>query len=155
MSELLRETLFGHAVRFLTDNMFLQYPEERTDFDLPPAYSISDSFVSSHGDGQSSDGDFSQSAYLPPPATIEKIEGQGPADVEGAFPNLLLTSEKCEEKDHTIIPAIATDGTILVDWYSSDDPANPQNWSSKKKAFVTMQIWYAFTFLPARRQFLY
>lgn len=140
MSELFRETLFGHAVRFLTDNQIFQYPEERTDFEVPPAYSISDSFVAPHGDEQSSDGDSSQGAYLPPPATVEKVEGQDPADVEGAFPNLQLTSKKCEEKDHTIIPAIATDGTILVDWYSSDDPANPQNWSSKKKAFVTMQI---------------
>ena len=28
----------------------------------------------------------------------------------------------------------------LVDWYATDDPANPQNWSQKKKAFVAFQI---------------
>ena len=32
------------------------------------------------------------------------------------------------------------DGDILVDWYTTDDPANPQNWSSKKKVFVGSQI---------------
>ncbi len=32
-------------------------------------------------------------------------------------------------------------GDIIVDWYTTDDPANPQNWSSKKKAFVALQIW--------------
>jgi MFS transporter, DHA1 family, multidrug resistance protein len=32
------------------------------------------------------------------------------------------------------------DGDILVDWYTTNDPANPQNWSSKKKAFVGLQI---------------
>ncbi len=32
-------------------------------------------------------------------------------------------------------------GDILVDWYTTDDPANPQNWSSKKKAFVAFEIW--------------
>ena len=31
-------------------------------------------------------------------------------------------------------------GDILVDWYTTDDPANPQNWSAKKKAFVGLQI---------------
>lgn len=31
-------------------------------------------------------------------------------------------------------------GDILVDWYTTDDPANPQNWSSKKKVFVAFQI---------------
>ncbi|KAF6218025.1 hypothetical protein HO133_006437 [Letharia lupina] len=35
---------------------------------------------------------------------------------------------------------VSKDGAVFVDWYSSDDPANPQNWSSKKKAFVAMQI---------------
>jgi MFS transporter, DHA1 family, multidrug resistance protein len=45
------------------------------------------------------------------------------------------------------IPIKATetaDGTVLVDWYSTDDPANPQNWSQKKKALVALQIeWVA------------
>lgn len=40
-----------------------------------------------------------------------------------------------------IIPEKLDDGTILVDWYDSDDPENPQNWSSRKKYFVAFQIW--------------
>jgi len=39
-----------------------------------------------------------------------------------------------------IIPAELEDGTILVDWYSTDDPDNPQNWSLGKKLAVTAQI---------------
>jgi len=39
-----------------------------------------------------------------------------------------------------IVPARTTTGTILVDWYSIDDPANPQNWSGRKKAFIALQI---------------
>ena len=27
-----------------------------------------------------------------------------------------------------------------MDWYSTDDPANPQNWSQKKKAFTALLI---------------
>jgi MFS transporter, DHA1 family, multidrug resistance protein len=35
----------------------------------------------------------------------------------------------------------SADGTILVDWYSTDDPDNPQNWSQGKKLVMLMQIW--------------
>jgi MFS transporter, DHA1 family, multidrug resistance protein len=40
-----------------------------------------------------------------------------------------------------IVPDRLEDGTILVDWYTTDDPANPQNWALKKKLLVTLQIW--------------
>jgi DHA1 family multidrug resistance protein-like MFS transporter len=40
-----------------------------------------------------------------------------------------------------IIPDKLDDGTILVDWYTTDDPANPQNWPLSKKLLVTLQIW--------------
>ena len=39
-----------------------------------------------------------------------------------------------------IIPEKLEDGTILVDWYTTDDPDNPQNWSLGKKCFVASQI---------------
>ena len=39
-----------------------------------------------------------------------------------------------------IDPGRTSTGTILVDWYTTDDPANPQNWSGKKKSFVALQI---------------
>ncbi|KAJ9661720.1 hypothetical protein H2201_006391 [Coniosporium apollinis] len=38
-------------------------------------------------------------------------------------------------------PAKLDDGTILVDWYTTDDPEDPQNWSSGKKAFAAFQIY--------------
>ncbi|OAP64307.1 hypothetical protein AYL99_00279 [Fonsecaea erecta] len=34
----------------------------------------------------------------------------------------------------------SADGTILIDWYTTDDPENPQNWSQSKKLFVLGQI---------------
>jgi DHA1 family multidrug resistance protein-like MFS transporter len=39
-----------------------------------------------------------------------------------------------------IQPQMTSSGEILVDWYTTDDPANPLNWPSAKKAFVGMQI---------------
>lgn len=45
-----------------------------------------------------------------------------------------------KELDIAIVAQKNDDGDILVDWYTTDDPANPQNWTSKKKAFVALQI---------------
>lgn len=58
-------------------------------------------------------------------------------DLEQAYTTAAL------EKGPTmpVIPEKLDDGTILVDWYDTDDPENPQNWSRKKKYFVTFQIW--------------
>lgn len=39
-----------------------------------------------------------------------------------------------------VIPEKLEDGTILVDWYTTDDPANPQNWTFGKKLVVLTQI---------------
>jgi DHA1 family multidrug resistance protein-like MFS transporter len=43
-------------------------------------------------------------------------------------------------KSVVLAPRKTADGTILVDWYSTDDPANPQNWPSSKKAGVLLQL---------------
>lgn len=67
--------------------------------------------------------------------TMEKIHTR--RDLEQAYTTATL------EKGPTrpIIPEKLEDGTILVDWYDTDDPDNPQNWSLRKKAFITFQIW--------------
>ena len=41
-----------------------------------------------------------------------------------------------------IQPEVLQDGTILVDFYDTDDPDNPQNWSLRKKMFVQFIICY-------------
>ena len=45
-----------------------------------------------------------------------------------------------------IIPAKTSDGNILVDWYTTDDPANPQNWTNNKR-FVVSLIICVYTFV--------
>ena len=67
--------------------------------------------------------------------TMEKIQTR--RDLEQAYTTATL------EKGPTmpIIPETLEDGTILVDWYDTDDQENPQNWSLKKKNFITFQIW--------------
>ncbi|KIW37361.1 uncharacterized protein PV06_10405 [Exophiala oligosperma] len=44
-----------------------------------------------------------------------------------------------------IVPQRTSDGVILVDWYTTDDPANPQNWNSWKKAWAGLII-FMYTF---------
>ena len=45
-----------------------------------------------------------------------------------------------------IVPTKTADGVILVDWYTTDDDENPQNWATKKKVYVTTQLWF-YTFV--------
>ena len=59
------------------------------------------------------------------------------ADLERAYTNPSLV----RGESRPVIPTRTADGTILVDWYTTDDPENPQNWSSAKKGFVVLQIW--------------
>lgn len=50
-----------------------------------------------------------------------------------------LELEKTRSKPISLTKS--ADGTILVDWYTTDDPENPQNWSQGKKMSVLSQIW--------------
>jgi MFS transporter, DHA1 family, multidrug resistance protein len=58
------------------------------------------------------------------------------ADLEREF---TIASQPKGPKE-PIHPVTLDDGTILVDFYDTEDPDNPHNWSSKKKAFVSLQI---------------
>ncbi|CAD0114851.1 unnamed protein product [Aureobasidium uvarum] len=58
------------------------------------------------------------------------------ADLEQAF---ALASEPSPWPE-PIVPVRTADGVILVDWYTTDDKANPQNWSKTKKGMVTALI---------------
>ena len=41
------------------------------------------------------------------------------------------------QQSRIIVPQKIEDGIILVDWYSTDDPENPQDWHFSKKAWIT------------------
>lgn len=43
-------------------------------------------------------------------------------------------------KSIPIVPEKTQDGAILVDWYYTDDPENPQNWSNTRRAFILVVI---------------
>jgi DHA1 family multidrug resistance protein-like MFS transporter len=49
-----------------------------------------------------------------------------------------LAIERTQTKP--IMPTKTADGNVLVDWYTTDDPANPQNWSDRKRFLVSLII---------------
>lgn len=59
-----------------------------------------------------------------------------------------VEQEEAAERHETnvIQPQKTSDGIILVDWYTTDDPANPQNWSQWKKFVVSANIFF-YTFV--------
>lgn len=59
------------------------------------------------------------------------------ADLEAAFS---AASHLVKEPSRPILPQRTAKGNILVDWYTTDDNENPQNWSSGKKALASLQI---------------
>jgi MFS transporter, DHA1 family, multidrug resistance protein len=125
MYDLIRDAPFGQIIRYISGNRVLLYPEERPDFELPKSYTENDNSanVSAGASGLSTPGGDEELGL------IQQQRSQQAVDME----KIVSTP---------IVPGKLKDGTILVDWYTVDDPANPQHWSSKKKAFTAFQIWY-------------
>jgi MFS transporter, DHA1 family, multidrug resistance protein len=63
------------------------------------------------------------------------------ADLEQAYTNATHQESVKHLQSRPIVPEKTADGTILVDWYETNDQENPQNWSSKKKGLVVLQIY--------------
>jgi DHA1 family multidrug resistance protein-like MFS transporter len=61
-------------------------------------------------------------------------------DLERAYIEATMRSQVKKTPTQPITPEKTGDGTILVDWYDTDDQENPQNWSFGKKCVVALQI---------------
>ncbi|KIW97121.1 uncharacterized protein Z519_02513 [Cladophialophora bantiana CBS 173.52] len=170
MSALLRDAPVGQVIRFITRNKYLQYPEERSDFVLPESYQshklgaarqtqpvlpvpediekkLEDDSDDAHSltaartaaDGESlalSDRTLSKIMTRP-----ELSQVNTRADLEQAYSNATRQETLKNQPSRPIAPQVTADGTILVDWYATDDPENPQNWSRGKKTIVVLQIY--------------
>lgn len=53
-----------------------------------------------------------------------------------------------------IIPTRTADGVTLIDWYTTDDPENPQNWSSSRKVGAVAII-FIYTFVAYAASAIY
>ncbi|KAL9007487.1 MAG: hypothetical protein Q9173_007257 [Seirophora scorigena] len=160
MADIIRDAPIGQIIRFLTKNRVLQYPEEKPDFQLPDAYNtaLSSRAAPPITEKASNPSDEDHRPRLlerkKTTETVTSVNSQGD-------PELALTHTKSREntqqwtedrldverelplertKSIPLAPTLTADGEVLVDYYTSDDPANPHNWSRSKRGFVTLQI---------------
>ncbi|KAL8725427.1 MAG: hypothetical protein Q9166_007359 [cf. Caloplaca sp. 2 TL-2023] len=164
MADIIRDAPVGQIIRFMTRNRILKYPEEKPDFKLPESYNTAlNSFVTAPlTEKTSSPISPSRSDAEAPQAlerkntteTIKSVNSND--DLEAALTRTKSrentqqwTEERLEierelslerTKSVLVAPTKTPGGNILVDWYTTDDPANPQNWSNSKRAFVALLI---------------
>ncbi|KAL8916718.1 MAG: hypothetical protein Q9172_006173 [Xanthocarpia lactea] len=168
MADIIRDAPIGQLIRFVTRNKVLQYPEEQPGFQLPESYNTAlNSFVTSHIEEKNVDSESSSSTHSKATIPSQPLEGKETTEKED-YPvksrddlEATLTRTKSREstrqwtedrlqidrelslersKSIPVAPTKTGDGNILVDWYTTDDPANPQNWSNIKRASVALII---------------
>jgi MFS transporter, DHA1 family, multidrug resistance protein len=155
MAHILRETAFGQIARLLSGNRLFPYPEERSGFVLPGQYTTQDQDIEKAIEKRS----YKKSTPVPDSQTI--VDEQSSQDESGIEDGLALDrtvtstarsqpyTEARFEAEHQlelgktksipIVPQRTADGIVLVDWYTTDDEDNPQNWPRGWKAFVVSQ----------------
>jgi DHA1 family multidrug resistance protein-like MFS transporter len=156
MIDLIREAPVGQAIRFISRNKLLQYPEEKPDFQLPIQYLAK----LKHDEKSNSKHNGSERANAPfHPRAEDDSAGGSEASPDTEEELEIIETTRTIETVHTapytnerlraeqeldlernrsipINPQKTPDGVVLVDWYTTDDPENPQNWSNSKKNFV-------------------
>jgi len=157
MASLIRDAPLGQLVRWLTGNRVFQYPEEKSDFKLPDAWlrllnddvsttalerdDTTTPATGTHSPSSASSDEENQIQTAELDLRLEKTKTR-----EDTVPN---TQERLEAdeihnlnktKSIPIIPRKTKDGSILVEWYYTDDVDNPQNWSNLRRAMITIVI---------------
>ena len=167
MTDIIRESAIGQLLRWVTKNKLFPYPEELPDFELPVAYITA--LNSKTSDPLPLDGSRRSSVRveqdIPTASTnsedLEKVETEADREQLPGFERVISrldTREWTEERieielrdaadrvvSRPIAPTKTSNGAVLVDWYTTDDPANPLNWSFGKKSWITFVI-CAYTF---------
>ena len=108
---------------------------------IPPSSRSTTPDISTDKDLKKSEVDEEKSRSNSPPPDAPTIKDDFPHQVPNKFRKDDL--ERALSKDapmSPIVPKVTSDGIMLVDWYSTDDPANPQNWSYLKKNLVAFLI---------------
>jgi MFS transporter, DHA1 family, multidrug resistance protein len=156
MLDLIREAPLGQAIRLVSGNRLLQYPEEKPGYELPTHYATLLNRDEKLGRRSHASQHSREEIPEPTPATREDdLEALSLTRTLETVRSRIYSNERMQAEQELaverklsrpILPQKSTDGGILVDWYTTDDPANPQNWSSFKKGFVVFVLClYTFT----------
>ena len=129
MTELLRDTIFGHSVRLATNARYFQYAEEK-DPSLWKQYLHEEKtgHMAQHG----------QLGEETPSSHEEKLEASepssqdtSPARLEHVRTTNTIGQKVDQEKGRDV---------NIIEWFGDNDPENPMNWSLMKKVVVTAEI---------------
>ncbi|KAH8804713.1 multidrug transporter [Xylogone sp. PMI_703] len=165
MADLIRDAPLGQLLRYITRNRILLYPEEKPGFELPDEWNTvlnssekEEHHRPRHVRGLSSSGSSETTAE---PNDLEKVdtekldpqrddlESGSVTRTRSRLETTPYTEERLEveaelaiarTKSRSLAPRKTADGNILVDWYKTDDPENPQNWSNGKRFVVSLII---------------
>lgn len=131
MSELIRDTVFGHCVRLVTEGKYLQYAEEK-DPSIWKRYLHLEKTGHMAQHGQIGEGEASTDA------DEERVNDSEAASGDGSRvpPEKLRTTNTVGQK----IDQEKGRDVSVIEWFGDDDPENPVNWSLFKKVFVTFEI---------------
>ena len=168
IKEIFRDAPFGQLVRYTTRNRFFKYPEELPGFEIPSAYIEKGTSVSASQSQAPSDNSATAIRQpSPAPATtesphvdLEKLPSRTAEGVNASDRNSTSTAplpshtlpfspsrleadlalHTTRSSNHVIAPVKTADCLILAEWYTTTDPANPQNWSQGKKAWTAFLI---------------
>lgn len=166
MSELIRDTPIGQIIRLVTGNKMLQYPEERSDFKLPETWlatlnsdsketsTVKEKEKQNLSSASSTSGPDDEESQVKKPRIPEIPEDTAPytatlTRTKSRAETVPNTEERYEvdaiheiekTKSIPIAPRKTADGAVLVDWYTTDDAENPQNWSNTRRAMISVII---------------
>ncbi|KAJ9647931.1 GTPase-activating protein [Coniosporium tulheliwenetii] len=141
MSELIRDTVFGHLIRFISRGRLLKYAEER-DPSLWKRYIDTEKsgYAAHHGttEPQGEDSDVEERSAEDrshntngEQSRSSSSSGTRVGEEDGVIINQASGVEVDSEKGRDI---------YVVTWYGPDGPEYPMNWSHSKKSFVTFEI---------------
>ncbi|KZT19721.1 MFS general substrate transporter [Neolentinus lepideus HHB14362 ss-1] len=145
MSDLLRETFIGGILNIVSKGKLCPYPDQQPGFRAPEHYyqewqAAHPDAIDPYGHRPSTSSTTSDATAINPNTGSATATKRGIAGEKGPTPDQ-KTDGRVEE------PTQSTDTDTekgwdpnLVTWYGPDDPENPRNWSSAKKAFVTSQL---------------
>ncbi|KAF4998357.1 hypothetical protein FGRMN_3237 [Fusarium graminum] len=169
MSDLIRDAPLGQLIRLITRNKYLQYPEEKPGFQLPEAWntvlnnpdviidespnnrnavltglaSSASSTVAATEDpktkGENEDNEKTEIEHQP----MRLHRSRSPQETEAYTIDRLEADEEHnieKIKSIPVVPKRTKDGSVLVDWYFSDDNENPHNWTNNRRLGVALII---------------
>lgn len=172
LHSILRDAPFGQLVRLLTKNKFFKYQEELPGFEIPwkkaereekeaaldstptgastPVENGIDLEKELQSGMSSSDLEaLSQMATVKSQRTINRATNTMSRESTKPWTRERYQAEREEAAERAqstiIVPTRTADGITLIDWYSTTDPENPQNWSSGRK-LISVAVIFFYTF---------